>query len=118
MAAGPPASFTRGRSVEYGLGDRSFRVWLSHAEGIVESTPASYYAIATSFHILSSSLITDRHPAVCMLTLRSVTNRLHRSGSVEVWVTDMFEIYLKSVENGKWERKVLEATSWKCLLHT
>jgi hypothetical protein len=82
MAAGPLASFAGGRSVEYGLGDRSVRVWLCQAEGIVESTPASYHAIATSFHIPSNSLITDRHPAVCLLTLRSVTNRPHRSGIV------------------------------------
>jgi hypothetical protein len=105
MAAGPPASFAIGRSVEYGLGDRRVRVWLSHAEGIVESTPVSYYAIATSFHTPSNSLMTDRHPGVCVLTLRSGTNRLHRSGSMAVWVTDMFEIYLKSVENGKWENR-------------
>jgi hypothetical protein len=105
MAPGPPASFARGRSVEYGLGDRSVRVWLIHAEGIVESTPASHHAIATSFHIPYNSLITDRHPAVCVLTLRSVANRLHRSGSVAVWVTDMFEMYLRSVENDKRENR-------------
>jgi hypothetical protein len=69
MAAGPPASFARGHSVEYGLGDRSVRVRLSHAEGIVESTPASYHAIATAFHIPSNLFITDQHPAVCVLTL-------------------------------------------------
>lgn len=50
MAAGPPTSIARGRSVEYGLGGRSVRVLLSCAEGIVESTPASY-AVATSSHI-------------------------------------------------------------------
>jgi len=81
------------------------RVWLSHTERIMESTPASCHAIVTSFHIPSNSLITDRHPAVCVLTLRSVTNRLHCNGSVAVWVTDMFEIYLKSVENDKWENR-------------
>jgi hypothetical protein len=78
-------------------------VWLSHAEDVVESTPASFHAIATSFHIPSNSLITERHSAVCMLTLGSVTNRLHRSGSVAVWVTDISEIYLKSVENDEWK---------------
>ena len=70
MADAPPVTFAGGRSVEYGSGDRSVCVCvsLSHAEGIVGSTPASY-AIATSFHIPSNSLTTDRHYAVCVLTL-------------------------------------------------
>jgi hypothetical protein len=78
MAAHPPASCAEGRSVEYGLGDRSVGVSPSNAEGVVESTPASCHDIATSVHIPSNSLTIDWHHAVCVLTLGGSDSGLYR----------------------------------------